>query len=59
MLSKIEQIITEELKQSETRIWARLETLLEGNEEDAGGGTFEYSANLYIPYDENITSYTK
>ena len=53
MLSKIQQIITEELRLSETRIWAHLETLLEENGEDVGDGTFEYTPSLFIPYEEN------
>lgn len=50
MLSKIQSVIAEELKAAESRIWSRVEPLIAQKREDEfEGGTFEDTANLFIP----------
>ena len=49
MLSEIRFVIAEELRAAEIRIWTRLEPLIAEKGEDVFGGTFETTANLFIP----------
>ncbi len=49
MLSRIRIVIAEELRAAENRIGIRLEALFEEKEEDVFGGSFEDTANLFIP----------
>jgi len=50
MLSEIQHVIAEELKAAESRIWSQVEPLLAQKGEDVfEGGTFEETANLFIP----------
>lgn len=51
MLSEIRHVVDEELKAAESRIWTRLELLFAEKGEDSYGGTFEDTANLFIPDD--------
>ncbi|MDP4126247.1 MAG: hypothetical protein Q8912_04810 [Bacillota bacterium] len=60
MLSEIRHVIAEEMRAAESRIWNRIEPLLSQKEEDTfGGGTFEDTANLFIPdLEQSIMSCT-
>lgn len=49
MLSEFRHIIDEELRAAERRILARLKPLFEEKGENECGGTFEETANLFIP----------
>jgi len=49
MLSECRQVINEELRAAERRILARLEPLFEAKGELEYKGTFEETANLFIP----------
>ena len=49
MISEIQYVIAEELRAAENRIWTRLEPLFEENGENEFEGTFEHTANLFIP----------
>jgi len=49
MLSEIRHVIAKELSATESRMWARLKPLFEEKGENEFGGTFEDTANLFIP----------
>ena len=49
MISEIQHVIAEELRAAENRIWTRLEPLFEEKREIEFEGTFEHTANLFIP----------
>jgi|GEM_PF-4321334 hypothetical protein len=49
MISEIQNVITEELRAAENRIWTRIEPLFAQKREDTFGGTFEEAANLFVP----------
>ena len=49
MISEIQYVIAEELRAAENRIWTRLEPLFEEKREDEFEGTYEHTANLFIP----------
>lgn len=49
MIAEIQQVIAEELRTAENRIWIRLEPLFEEEREIEFEGTFEHTANLFIP----------